>query len=519
METMETRTIDIAGVSITTRDDAGDGHTITGIAVPYGEIIETWDGQETFDRSCIFDGADTAKIMWQHQTATPIGTVTKAEPTDKGLMIDARISDTQQGRDALTLVRDGVIDSLSIGFRPIESIIDADGVTHRTHVTLLEVSLVSWPAYSEAKITGTRGKQQPETKERKTMTDTTITERLDGIDDQIRRIQARQAADTSATPAAIGAEYRSAGEYVKAVAAGDTTASKVMDQARDLISTGDTGNASVWITDQLRLIQQRRKVSNILTHDSLPDTGMTMEYNLVATDSTAVAAQASEGNDLTFGKVTFGTKSVTIGTYGGYTTLSRQAIERSTTPMLDTAISALTTAYAKATEGAVRAYLYAQLTAQAAAGNKIDAPAAAASMTIDQWASLIIDAAELADDRNTSLTRLGVSTDVMKALIALTSTGDRYFNVSGTGADTLGDFDLTGIAGTFLRLPVQILPGAPAGTAAFIDPASVTIWESGGPTQLTDGSVTALTNSYSVYGYLAVASTQPDGLIPVSFKA
>ena len=41
-----------------------------------------------------------------------------------------------------------------------------------------------------------------------------------------------------------------------------------------------------------------------------------------------------------------------------YTTLSRQTIERSTTPMLNTALAALRNAYAKATENKVRSFLY-----------------------------------------------------------------------------------------------------------------------------------------------------------------
>ena len=99
----------------------------------------------------------------------------------------------------------------------------------------------------------------------------------------------------------------------------------------------------------------------------------------------------------------------------------------------------------------------------------------------------------------------------------LKDTGDRFFNLSGDGSDTIGSFDLTGVAGTFMRVPVVLLPNADAGLASFIDPAAVTVWESGGPTQLTDGNVTGLTNSYSVYGYMAVATTHADGLIPVKF--
>lgn len=47
----------------------------------------------------------------------------------------------------------------------------------------------------------------------------------------------------------------------------------------------------------------------------------------------------------------------------------------------------------------------------------------------------------------------------------------------------------------------------------------MTVWESGGPTQLSDGDPTKLTENYSVYGYMAVAATHPLGLIPVKFAA
>ena len=160
---------------------------------------------------------------------------------------------------------------------------------------------------------------------------------------------------------------------------------------------------------------------------------MSMEYNVVSEDTTAVDKQTAEGAALTFGKVKFGTKTADINTYGGYTTLSRQTIERSTTPMLNTAITALQNAYAKATEQAVRDHLYAEIKAQRDASkdaNKIDAPQLA-NMTIDDWVSLIIDASELADARNVSLTRLAVAKDVLKALVKLKDTGDRFFNLSG----------------------------------------------------------------------------------------
>lgn len=510
---IEKREIAWKGLKLRSTDDAGSS-TVEGVAVPFGDIIDTWDGAETFDRDCSFEGLDEAKLCFEH--GETIGRITNAESTDNGLHITARISDTARGRDAMTLIRDGALDSFSVGFIPIESQKDRDGITHRRKVRLLETSIVSWPAYQNAKMTkseATTTEQRKETMENNNeLMDLiqSMQEEQRGIKAEISKMGAKPA------PAVIGAAYRSHGEYMQALARGDEQAMAVMKECRDLISTKDTGNTATWIADDLKLIEERRKVSQLLAHDTLPATGMSMEYHVVTSDTSAVGKQDEEGTDLSFGKISFGTKTADINTYGGYTTLSRQAIERSTTPMLNTAITALQNAYAKATEKAVRDHLYTEIKAQRDASNKIEAPQLA-NMTIDDWVSLIIDASELADARNVSLTRLAVSKDVLKALVKLKDTGDRFFNLSGDGSNTIGSFDLTGVAGTFMRVPVVLLPNADAGLASFIDPAAVTVWESGGPAQLTDGNVTALTNSYSVYGYMAVATTHADGLIPVKF--
>jgi len=503
--------------------EEGDGRTLEGVAVPYGSVISTWDGAETFDADCVFDDTDTAKLCYQHGEL--IGRITGAHPQEDGLHITAHISDTQRGRDVVALLRDGALDSLSVGFMPIESETDKQGVTHRKRVRLLEVSVVSWPAYEAAKITSQRSSEniQETGNNRKgnEMDLAEINDKLNGVMDEQRNMKAAIARNTDHEQAKVlGTEYRTAGDYLQALYRGDDAAVQLMHECRDLIATGDTGNTVAWIRDDLRLIEQRRKVTNILTHDTLPATGMSMEYNVVSEDTTAVDKQTAEGAALTFGKVKFGTKTADINTYGGYTTLSRQTIERSTTPMLNTALHALNNAYAKATENAVRTYLYNLIKSQRDAtsdANKIDAPAALASMTPNNWAGLILDAAEVMDDRNASLTRLAVSKDVALALVSLTDSGSRFLDISGKGSDTLGAFDLTGVVGNLMRVPVYLLPKAPTGTAAFIDPTAVTVWESGGPTQLSNTDPTKIVDNYSVYGYMAVAATFADGLLPIAF--
>lgn len=536
---METRTLNVTGLQLRDAGESGDGMTLEGVAVPFNQRYALWcDYAEIIDPDCDFGDRRTVKVSREHGEL--IGKLTDMRREADGLHVVAKLADTEGGREAAELVREGVYDGFSIGFRPVENrVIDSDdGVTevHRRAIDLFEVAVTGIPAYPAAEITGQRTQTTTTTNkgmEAPVMGDNTnneqrdVNDRLEAFGEELRGIKATVAAGFNAgKPAEMGGEFRTAGDYLKALSderdANHTAAIDLMRQTSDQIVTGDTGNTVAWIADDLRLIEQRRKVTNILTRDTLPATGMSMEYNVVSEDTTAVAKQASEGAALTFGKVKFGTKTADINTYGGYTTLSRQTIERSTTPMLNTALKALNNAYAKATENAVRTYLYDLIKSQRDATqkpNNITAPAALNAMTPDQWAGLILDAAEVMDDRNAAMTRLGVSKDVALALIKLKDSGNRFMDISGKGGDTIGAFDLTGVVGDLMRVPVYMLPKAPTGTAAFIDPTAVTVWESGGPTQLSNTDPVNIVDNYSVYGYMAVAATFTDGLLPVKFAA
>ena len=533
---MEARTLNVTGLRLRDTGDTGDGMTLEGVAVPFNQRYALFsDYAEVIDPDCDFGTRKTVKVSREHGDL--IGKLTDMRSEADGLHVVAKLADTESGREAAELVREGVYDGFSIGFRPVENrVIDSDdGVTevHRRKVDLFEVAVTGIPAYPAAEITSQRSQTTTTNNESEAPSmgndneQRDVNERLEAFGEELRGIKATMAAGIQTTaPAELGGEFRTAGDYLKALSdernAGHAAAIDLMRQTRDQIVTGDTGNTVAWITDDLRLIEQRRKVTNILTRDTLPATGMSMEYNVVSEDTTAAAKQTAEGAAMTFGKVKFGTKTAEINTYGGYTTLSRQVIDRSTTPMLNTALKALNNAYAKATENAVRTYLYDLIKSQRDAAqnpNNITAPAALNAMTPDQWAGLILDAAEVMDDRNAAMTRLGVSKDVALALIKLKDSGNRFMDISGKGGDTIGAFDLTGVVGDLMRVPVYLLPKAPDGTAAFIDPTAVTVWESGGPTQLSNTDPVNIVDNYSVYGYMAVAATFTDGLLPVKFAA
>jgi hypothetical protein len=487
---MEARTLNVTGLRLRDTGDTGDGMTLEGVAVPFNQRYALFsDYAEVIDPDCDFGTRKTVKVSREHGDL--IGKLTDMRREADGLHVVAKLADTESGREAAEIT----------------------GQRSQTITTNNNDEGMEAPVMGD----NTNNEQR----------DNAMNERLEAFSEELRGIKATVAAGIQTTPPAeLGGEFRTAGDYLKALSderdANHAAAIDLMRQTRDAIVTGDTGNTVAWIADDLRLIEQRRKVTNILTRDTLPATGMSMEYNVVSEDTTAVDKQTAEGAALTFGKVKFGTKTADINTYGGYTTLSRQTIERSTTPMLNTALKALNNAYAKSTENAVRTYLYDLIKSQRDATdnpNNITTPAALNDMTTDQWAGLILDAAEVMDDRNAAMTRLGVSKDVALALIKLKDSGSRFMDISGKGGDTIGAFDVTGVVGDLMRVPVYLLPKAPTGTAAFIDPTAVTVWESGGPTQLSNTDPVNIVDNYSVYGYMAVAATFTDGLLPVKFAA
>ena len=100
--------------------------------------------------------ANKIKVLWQHNE--PIGKPLEMREDSRGLHVVAKISETPRGDEAITLARDGVIDTMSVGFviPAGKSDIDDRGVRHIREAKLFEFSLVTFPANEQAVITGVK---------------------------------------------------------------------------------------------------------------------------------------------------------------------------------------------------------------------------------------------------------------------------------------------------------------------------------------------------------------------------
>lgn len=199
-DTLSTRAHDLtAGLqtreyALTLRADEAPipGGSFDSIGVPLGQETELFP--RLFES--VAPGAITPRahrpLLWRHDE--PIGLITAANETPDAWTYTATISDTVQGRDATTLIRDGVVRSSSIGFTPIASEIteDENGLHVRhTAIDVREVSLVPFPAYAGAAVTAVRSATDLNTKENTAMTDAPAIDpaRIDSLEERAADIE------------------------------------------------------------------------------------------------------------------------------------------------------------------------------------------------------------------------------------------------------------------------------------------------------------------------------------------
>lgn len=131
----------------------GDGRTVVGIAVPYGRA-------QRIDSTLV---EQFARGAFNHQLSAPnrvrfsrehmsfggalIGRAIELRDDAAGLWGAWRVSATPAGEETLTLVADGVLDELSVGFRERQNRRLPDGTIERVRADLVEVSVVLSGAY------------------------------------------------------------------------------------------------------------------------------------------------------------------------------------------------------------------------------------------------------------------------------------------------------------------------------------------------------------------------------------
>lgn len=480
--------------------------SFTAIAVPYDKPTQ----REPFYQFSAGAFGDVTKlpnvlIYSEHPTQTGeairIGRVTGWEDTETGLQFSADLFDDESASAVYASLKSGDLNSVSITVLPM-AFSGPDDLTVSS-AEVMEISVVANPRYAEAKVLLVNSDEQPETpinniEGSTSMENTQEVAELRGEVEELTRSLAVFAESNRPTTPAVS-QFKSFGEVVKAVVAGDADAIAELNEfAYTGPVSGDVNKAHVWATPLLNVVNLGRPIASLFNKQPDPKTN-NIDYLKINTDTIAVAEQTVEGQDLAYGKIDLTSASASLKTYGGWFDFSQQSLDRADVNVVDLGYRALAARYAAVTETVVRTTFLAASGTTAVSGFN----PATYSTVIDT----VVDAQTIFNNRGQSIEFIVASPDVFKTLAkANTGTANDFVLNRDNGS-----VSVTGISATLFGIPVKVLPSG-TDVFTFTNSSALTIWESG-VGKLTDSNIVNLTSAFSLYGYMGVAVTDASAIV------
>lgn len=506
-----------------------DGRTLTAIGVPYDTEISLWGPyRETFAPGSIRDEGAILRYGHRH----PIGKITSARDADGGREISAPISHTPTGDEVVTLIRDGVLTRMSIGFEGISHEVTErdDGTTLITWTDVIarEYSVVEFPAYPTAQIESLRNTEGTTMTIAAPAVETATNDLLIDMRSEIDnlRLSINTLAESSAPAPAL--DTRSAGAILRsAVVENDAATIDMLNnlQSREfqgtVLAADPKADTPVFMRDLVRLINNANPLMQHFAADALPATGTTVEFARLKTNTIKVGVQANEGDDLVTGKLDIETDTAKIKTYGGYASLSIQAIERSPLNVLNRHLQGMAIAAGAAMADTFSTFFESVVKERNSAA--LDVKKAISAMTFADLNTLIVDASQAYSDLALSLDGLIVNKATFLALTSKTDANGRpLFNVYGTGANAIGALNLKQ-DGITADLPgLRIIPNFRATASGMGTNIGGTFFNSDALrayqnplVSLQDTNIINLSQAFSVYQYAAFADEIPAAIVPL----
>jgi len=489
-----------------------DTREVVGMAVPYGQV----SNGEMFTRGAVTLDSD-AKLFWQHKE--PIGKIVDGQQTDAGFMVRATISDTALGQDVHTLLRDGVINKMSVGFVMRDAQV-VDGVRQITDALVREVSLVPFPWYDGANVTAVRDEPEQETpasaEKQGEIVDPETTpdaSELAEVREAVQHIERELVSLKSAEVAPV-TDHRTAGEFMQALAKGDSQAVAVYERAYSGATTSDSVVTPI-DRDLTRIVENAAPLRQVFATGTTPPEGMAIYFAQLKGITDGTAAQAAEGDDLGYYEVQLETKNVSLKTIGNFIQLSIQSILRSTVDYLNTSLRGQAIALGNKLNAELIAAYQSVVAAQITAGNKVTIKATSA--TYNDFLNGITDAAVKFAAIGLPLEYMIVDTVTFKELMSLQgSDGRPVLLVDGGGTNNVGTISPTGLGGQFAGVRVVAVSqlNTNKSQCAFVNGQALRQYTSGNLRLETDNAIN-LSNAYSLATFTAVADEYPAAIVGI----
>ena len=487
--------------------------TISGKIVPLNvEAGSTNMGKVIFASGSIeIPDPKSIKLLNQHDAKKPLGRGISFSESENSIDAVFSVSRSARGTEALILAEEGLQSGLSIGAEVIKSKIK-DGVTYVSAARLVEVSLVTEPAFKSAQVTDIAAEESDaEETNQPTESETATVEETTSAVEATPTVEA--AAVEAARPAVTAMAYTKPRIEVTAAKYVENTIRAAMgdDAARQYLLAADntTDNAGLVPTRQLSEIINPlgttiRPSIEAISRGVLPDAGMTFEIpKITAMPAVAVAAEDAAFQDT---DQTSAFLSVDVKKYAGQQTFSVELLDRTSPAFFDELVRNMAAAYAKATDAAVNAALITGATADATTTTTYPTAAELLGIVARGAASVYGATLGLA---NPFARNMIVNTSQWSNIMTLNDAGRPIYTASQP-QNAGGAVSPTALQGNVAGLNLYVTPNTAAGTDTdgsiiIVNPDAYTWYES--PTyRLRAESTAAGQITIGYYGYGAIAT-------------
>jgi len=488
---------------------------ISGKIVPAGtgEVGNTSAGKVVFEKGAIAlpEDAKTVKLLNQHDARQPLGKATQFIEQEDGIYASFKVSRSNRGSEALILAEEGLQSGLSVGVEVIKSK-QKGNVMFVSAAKLLEVSLVTEPAFKSAQVTDVAAEDTPEAVEeiQPTESETAVENTPETVAAPVEAaaVEAARPVVTATTFVRERIAPITSAQYLEAnikAALGDDEARRVVRAADDSTST-NTGltlapHLNTFITDTFT----GRPAFEASTRAALIDNGMSFTVprlytNAASADTAPTVADTNEGAAPSETGMTSAFDTVNVNKFSGLQRVSFELVDRSSPAFMELMMVELRKAYEKATDAALLAEFF---------GSGTTAAATAATAAGLQSFISVEGAAAYKGTGGDFANKLVASTDQWAAITGYAdTTGRALYSAQGATYNASGTAVATSVRGNVLGTDLIVdhnitTSGVVDNSAYLVAPSSVYVWESP-QTQLRVNVLTSGEIEINLYGYLAV---------------
>jgi HK97 family phage prohead protease len=470
--------------------------TIFGQIVPFGAVGATSLGPVIFEAGSLHIG-ENVKVLLEHDGRRPVGKLVSHSANPSGIMGEMKISQTTAGSDVLVEAADGLRDGISVGANIIEHTVK-DGNIIVTAAELVEVSLVTNPAFAEARVTQVAASADDETQ---TVEETEMTEQPIEVIEEVAEVEASKIeASTFGSP--IFTQPRelpalTAGQYAQKMLSAQRGNREAMDfvtAAGEATTSDNSGLIPVpFMREIIGVVDSSRPFIDSIDRRALPAAGMSFRVPrwqvLPTVEETPELGTPSdtmtEIDDLV----------VDIVKFSGQQRVSIELLERSDPGYLDELLRGLAASYAQQTD----LYAFTQGVIGCGASGGTGYVAAIADAIADSAAVMRFNPNRL----------LVGSSQYASILADVDDAGRPLFNAVGPTTNAAGTnvFTRGNVMGLDLVTDYNI--GA---TNILAYPSAFASFYESGTAQVRVNVIDTMTVEIAVYGFVALANKYPTAM-------